>query len=256
MTANARRIVFSLVLATLVVPVEAQQNSVDRGDLPVVLYGMGPDPRDKVKVDEAPWRGIGKLVAIAGGLSATCTGALIGPATVLTAGHCLYNANTKSYFPATSVQFLLGLDRGTYSAMARVVDFTVAPGFDPENTAKTRGSDWAVLTLDQKLGTIDRVLAMRDQPPSVGTPVVVGGYSEDYQYILTAALHCRILGQAADGNGHSLLVHDCIAKRGTSGAPLLVRDGTRWTIGGVEVATGRQDTRGVAAIPSNPGPPK
>jgi V8-like Glu-specific endopeptidase len=59
-----------------------------------------------------------KLVAIADGLRATCTGALTGPATVLTAGHCLYNAKTKSYFPVASVQFLLGYDRGSYVAAA------------------------------------------------------------------------------------------------------------------------------------------
>jgi hypothetical protein len=47
-------------------------------------------------------------------------------------------------------------------------------------------------------------------------------------------------------------VHDCTAKRGTSGAPVLVRDGTRWSIGGVEIASGRQDTRGIASVPSDP----
>jgi hypothetical protein len=59
MIVNALRLVFPLVLATVAVPVEAQQNLVVPGDLPVVLYGMGPDPRDRVKIDEAPWRGIG-----------------------------------------------------------------------------------------------------------------------------------------------------------------------------------------------------
>src|SRR5258708_2481499 len=117
-----RRVLVLTTLAILATSVEAQQNSAGPGDLPDLLYGMGPDPRDRVKVDEAPWRGIGKLVATSGGLRVTCTGALTGPATVLTAGHCLYNAKTKSYFPAASVQFLLGYDRDTYVASARVVD--------------------------------------------------------------------------------------------------------------------------------------
>src|SRR6185369_7692445 len=105
-------------------------------------------------------------------------------------------------------------------------------------------------------GTPERVLSLRDEPPAVGTPVIVGGYSYDYQQILTVASHCRVLSRPVDGNGHSLLVHDCTAKRGTSGAPVLVRDGARWSIGGVEVATGRQDTRGIASIPRDLGVPR
>jgi protease YdgD len=214
-----------------------------------VLRGMGPDPRDKVRVDEMPWRGLGKLVATSGRRQLSCTGALIGPATVLTAGHCLYDAEAKSNFPPAALRFFLGFDQGRYYAEARIVEISVARDFDPKNESRTSGSDWAVLTLDQKLGTADRILPLRDEPPPEGTPVVVGGYSYDYLQVLTAATHCRILGRTQDGNGRPLLVHDCTAKRGTSGAPVLVRDGGRWSIGGVEVATGRQDTRGFASIP-------
>jgi protease YdgD len=234
-------------------PAAAQQDAGPPADLPVVLRGMGPDPRDKVRVDEMPWRGLGKLVATSGRRQLSCTGALIGPATVLTAGHCLYDPEAKSNFPPAALRFFLGFDKGSYVAQARIVAFAISRGFDPENTPRTRGSDWAVLTLDQQLGTPDRILPLRGEPPPDGTPVVVGGYSYDYLQVLTAATHCRILGRANDGNGHPLLVHDCTAKRGTSGAPLLVRDGTRWSIGGVEVATGRQDTRGLASIPSDLG---
>jgi len=243
-------LLLSLWLAS---PCGGQTQAGAQEQLPVVLYGIAPDPREPVKIDEPPWRGVGKLVATAGRLQTTCTAALIGPATALTAGHCLYNRETKTYFATGSVHFLLGYQNNTYVGRSAVASFKIAPGFDPEDNARTRGSDWAVLTLAQRLGTPDRILTMRDHPLEVGTAVVVGGYSQDYQNILTAASHCHILSRTTDGTGRSLLVHDCTAKRGTSGAPVLVRDGTRWSIGGVEIASGRQDTRGIAAIPSDPG---
>src|SRR5262245_60878290 len=53
--------------------------------------GIGEgDSRIRADLREEPWRGIGKLQATAGSLRSTCTGALIGPKTVLTAAHCVF----------------------------------------------------------------------------------------------------------------------------------------------------------------------
>jgi protease YdgD len=217
---------------------------------PTVLYGMGPDPRDHVNVDDPPWRAVGKLQMARGSFVMSCTGALIGPAVVLTAAHCFYDERQRAYLPATSFHFLLGYDRGSFAGSATGVSFTVGPGYDPENEEKTRGSDWAVLRIDTALGTPDRVLPFSGDPPRLGSAVTVGGYSRDYLYALTADSHCRIIGRTTDGNGKMLLVHDCTAKRGTSGGPLLVQDALGWTVHGVEIETGRDDTRGVASIPT------
>jgi len=226
------------------------QTGAGSGNGPVVLYGIGPDRRDHVNVDEMPWRAEGKLEAASGNLVTVCTGTLIGPSTVLTAAHCFYSERLSAYLPAAAFHFLLGFDRGHYAAAATGVSITVGPGYDPKNGNKTRGSDWAVLRLDTKLGASDRMLALSEEPPRIGTPVAIGGYSRDYVYALTADSHCRIIGRSADGNGRVLLEHDCTAKQGASGSPVLVQDALGWTIHGVDVLTGRDNTRGMASIPT------
>jgi hypothetical protein len=70
---------------------------------------------------------------------------------------------------------------------------------------------------------------------------------------VTADTHCKILADLFDPSGEPLLVHDCTAKQGASGAPVLVFDRDHWSIRGVDVATARQNTRGVAVIPLRPG---
>jgi hypothetical protein len=91
-------------------------------------------------------------------------------------------------------------------------------------------------------------------PRSVGgTPIVIGGYSYDRPLYVTADSHCEILANLFDPSDEPLLVHDCTAKQGASGVPVLVFDHDHWIIRGIDVATGRQNTRGVAVIPLRPG---
>jgi protease YdgD len=234
-------------------PGSVQPGSAASTALPTVLRGTGRDPRQRVDMGELPWRAVGKVLAIAGALRTSCTGSLIGPSAVLTAAHCLYNFKSNEYFPARSVEFLLGFAGESFVASGRGVSYVVGPGFDPDSIAKTRGSDWAVLTLEKKLGEPDRILTVNPTPPGTGTPIVIGGYSYDHALYLTADSHCEVLGRGADASGRILVVHDCTAKQGVSGAPVLVQDGGQWIIRGVDVASGRENTRGIAVIPLRPG---
>jgi len=155
---------------------------------------------------------------------------------VLTAAHCVFNIRTQAYFPPTAVHFLIGYAGGEYAGNARGTRFVIGAAFDPKHPKETAGSDWALLTLDQPLGTPDRVLALRASPPEIGMKAAVGGYSRDHPLVLTADAGCRVIGLVADPAGRPLLRHNCTGTEGTSGAPLLVQEDGVWQVGGVQVA--------------------
>ncbi len=202
-------------------------------------------PRARVDIGAAPWTSIGKLQAVAGSLRETCTAALIGPRTILTAAHCLFNIRLRRYFPPSSVNFLLGLDGSRFSSATIAESFVVAAGYDPEAPDRTRGNDWALVSLAAALPHT-QPLELAPALPATGTAVMVGGYGQDNPNVLTADMACRLAGSGRDAGGHGLLVHDCHAVRGVSGAPLLVRHGAAWVIAGINVAQSRNGANGFA----------
>ena len=123
----------------------------------------------RVDVGAAPWRSIEKVQAAAGGVRETCTAALIGPRTVVTAAHCLFNVRSRYYFLPSSVHFLLGLDGSHFTSATIAASFLMAPGYDPEAPDDTLGNDWALVSLaaplpdQQTLGLA--MLCPRPEPP-------------------------------------------------------------------------------------------
>lgn len=200
-----------------------------------VLPGIGAhDPRRPVNPDQAPWRAVGKLQAAPGTLHLACTGALIARDVVLTAAHCFLNPRTQRFLPASLFHFLTGYSALRMAGHALGVGYVIGPGFDPKDP-ETRGADWALLTIDRPLGADGRTLPLLAHAPAPGAKVMLGGYSGDHRYLLTADADCRILGFAADPGGRPLIHHDCTATHGVSGAPLLLQEDGQWRIAGIAV---------------------
>ena len=212
-----------------------------RGPLP----GVGAeDPRQRVDRRVLPWRALGRVQAN----GAICTGALIGPRTVLTAAHCLLTRDRRGLVAPGAVHFLLGYHMGQWFAEARVVSFTVGPAFvtDP-NSVAAAAADWALLTLDAPLGGPGRQLPLAREAPDARTPLMLAGYQRDRPEVLMADTNCPVVGLAPLPAGGAVLVHGCAGTLGSSGGPLLAPMGEGgWAIVGVASRVARDRAQGMA----------
>ncbi|MDQ2105417.1 trypsin-like serine peptidase [Azospirillum isscasi] len=205
-----------------------------------LLPGIGAtDRRVVVDATRAPWT---SLVRVQSNLGARCTGVLVAPRRVVTAAHCLLN-RVQRFLPASSLHVLFGYDRGEYREHRAVAALETGGPYDRERRLGGLVGDWAVLTLDGDAPDGAAPLPLARVPPEPGTPLMLGGYSQDKAHIVTADTGCAARGINATDRG-PLLIHDCDGTRGVSGAALLVRmsgggnggTGEGWAVAGIAVA--------------------
>jgi protease YdgD len=184
----------------------------------------GPDPRLPVPVAHPPWHAVASIEAEGAGL---CTGAMVAPAVVLTAAHCLKDAAGTALLPPARIGVTLA------GRQARGVALRVGAGFDPAREAPW-ASDWALVSLDAPIGA-GRVLPLLRETPPAGSILALPGFQRDDPGTLLVDPACRYLGlRRIEGEG-VMLAHDCAGTTGSSGGPLLLRgaDG-RFAIIGVQ----------------------
>lgn len=193
--------------------------------------GIGAiDRRVAVDTKQPPWDAVAKVQTTIG---TRCTGALIAPAVVLTAAHCLYNRLTRTMLRPQSVHVLFGYDRGSYRWHRLILRYTVGPGYDGRKRGLQR-ADWARLELDGAIPPAVMPLPVTTRIPLASAPVALAGYNQDRAQILMADRECHVIGIAIV-EGQRFIAHNCDATRGTSGGPLLVRDGGVWSVFGINL---------------------
>jgi protease YdgD len=194
---------------------------------------QGADRRVPVDPSEPPWNAVAKVQTTTGN---HCTGALIQPAIVLTAAHCLYNPRTRAMLQAVSLHVLFGYQRGAYRWHRQVARVTVGPGFDGTRGAAQPG-DWARLDLSEAVPAVP--LALFDRAVSPGMAVALAGYNQDRAQLLMADLACHVLRVGTLPGGARFIAHDCAATHGTSGGPLLAKNEHGWAVIGINIAAGK-----------------
>jgi protease YdgD len=198
-----------------------------------LLPGVGTlDRRLAVDVRLPPWNAIAKVQT---NIATRCTGALVGPDTVITAAHCLYNRRTRTLLGPGSLHVLFGYERGGYFWHAQVVRYVVGDGFDGAEPVRHPGSDWARLELAEAVPPAIEPLRLSKEVPVSGNDVALPGYNQDRIHRLMADTSRRITGISII-SGERLLTHDCSATRGTSGGPLLARRGDHWEAVDINIA--------------------
>jgi len=190
------------------------------------------DHRRIVDARLSPYSAVGKFRG-----TMTCTAAVIlDPRIIITAGHCITERDGSTRRSDLSFQlgYQAGTDLGRFEATVWAVG--AKQNFRHESVQEA-SNDWAILVLDRAPVGIHPFLLSHDSFASLRSlerQIFLPAYSNDIASaeVLSVDQDCAVRELIWDA-----LVHDCVAQPGSSGAPLLMRDGLEYIVIGIHTAS-------------------
>jgi protease YdgD len=186
------------------------------------------DHRRIVDARLSPYSAIGKFRG-----SMTCTAAIVlNPRIIITAGHCITERDGTTRRSNLSFQpgYQTGSDLERYQATIWAVGSKQS--FARESVREA-SRDWAILILDRAPAGVHPFLLSYHSLKaleSLERQILLPAYSNDIGHaeLLSVDPACTVRGLMWDA-----LIHTCVAQPGSSGAPLLLRDGPGYAIIGI-----------------------
>ncbi len=201
-----------------------------RGELSLEVTHV--DHRRIVDARLAPYSAVGKFSG-----TMTCTAAVIlDPRIIITAGHCITERDGTTR--RSNLSFQLGYQTGTDLGRFEATVWAVGAKQDfKHESVQEASNDWAILVLDRAPAGVHPLLLSHHSLTILKSrerPVLLPAYSNDIANadVLSVDTDCTVRDLVWD-----TLVHDCMAQPGSSGAPLLMRDGLEYAVVGIHTAS-------------------
>jgi len=203
---NAVRNVLKFIAVAMILASPADADSTDLRSLTT---------RD----DSRGWDAVGRLNL---GRDSFCTGSLIAPNLVLTAGHCMFDKATGERISAGDIEFLAGWRNGRAAAYRGVRRIIVHPEFKFTNddVVGRVASDLALVELDQPIRNNTMTPYQTKASPRKGADVGVVSYAQGRSEKPSLQEMCKVLAHRSGA-----LVMSCDVDYGSSGAPVFVLEG-------------------------------
>lgn len=186
------------------------------------------------------WEAVGKLEL---GQKGFCTGALIAPDLVLTAGHCLFDRDSGARIDPATIEFRAGWRNGRAIAYRGVKRAVAHPEYvyGGENLEDRVAYDIALLQLDQPIRQPSVHPFEIGLQPAAGEAVSVVSYAQERSEAPSLQEVCEVLAQEL-----TMLMLSCDVDFGSSGAPVFSLFGGQPRIVSVVSAKAEYDGRKVA----------
>ncbi|MGQ0683394.1 trypsin-like serine peptidase [Bradyrhizobium sp.] len=191
----------------------------------------GIDRRHIVNTGLVPYAAVGKFKG-----TMTCTAAIVlDPRIIVTAAHCLMERDGT--MRRSSFSFQPGYQPGSNDTRFDASVWAVGSSQSPDHeTVGAAARDWAILVMDRPPSGVQPLTIGSDSfgvQALPGLHVQLPAYSEDVAgaEVLSADLSCSVHDLVWD-----TIIHDCMAGRGSSGAPLLLRGEQGYEVVGIHAA--------------------